>query len=116
VRTKSAEPAGIRASYDLGAARHQLPATSAFADLRAAQQWLVELFTAFDYTPGSQHIDAVRIDRGEWDIKVVDDHRAEFDFLTAGPFGPGNSQLDSVFLVGDVPYQWHRLERLPLPG
>jgi uncharacterized protein len=116
VTTKSAEPGGIRASYDLDAARHQLPATSAFTDLGTAQQWLVELFTAFDHTAGSQHIDAVRIDRGEWEIKVVDDHRAEYDFLTAGPFGPGNTRLDSVFLVGDVPYRWHRLERLPLPG
>jgi uncharacterized protein YqjF (DUF2071 family) len=115
VTTSTVVPGGIRATYDLGQARHELPGTSAFPDLPTAQAWLVELFSAFSYTPGRRSIDVVRIERGEWDVRVVDDLRSEYDFLTSGPFPAGTTRLDSVFLVGDVPYRWHRLTQLPLP-
>lgn len=112
VTTFGHEAAGIHASYDLVGARRRLEG-SAFPDLATAQHWLVELFAAFDYTPGRSHVDVVRIDRGEWDVRVVDDTRAHYDFFAGERFGP--ARLDSVFLVGDVPYHWHRLERMPLP-
>jgi uncharacterized protein YqjF (DUF2071 family) len=116
VATTSGVPGGIRATYDLGVARRDLPESSAFTDLSRAQRWLVELFAAFAYTPGRRRIDVVRIERGDWDLQVVDDLRADYDFLTAGPFPPGTTRLDSVFLVGDIPYRWHRLEHAPILG
>lgn len=119
VETSSAVPGGIRARYTVANARRSLPATSAFADLDTAQKWLVELFAAFSCTPGRSAIDVVRIERGDWDVRVVDDLRGEYDYLTSGspgtPFGPATAQLDSVFLVGDVPYLWHPLTHTPLP-
>lgn len=115
VLTNSAVLGDIRASYTVGEASHVLPSTSAFPDMETAKKWLVELFAAFSYTPGRPHIDVVRIERGEWNVRVVDDRRGEYPFLQAGtPFGP-SARLDSVFLVGDVPYLWHPLEHVPLP-
>jgi uncharacterized protein YqjF (DUF2071 family) len=115
VTTSSDLPGGIRATYHINDPTRALPTSSAFADLPSAQRWLVELFAAFDYTPDRREVDVVRIDRGDWDVRVVDDSRAEYDFLTSGPFGADNVRLDSVFLVGDVPYRWHRLEQVPIP-
>lgn len=115
VVTASAVPADIHATYTLGDARRTLPPTSAFADLDQAQAWLVELYAAFAHTPGRSHVDVVRIDRGEWNLQVVDDLRGEYAFLTAGaPFGPGRARLDSIFLVDDIAYHWHRRRRLAL--
>jgi hypothetical protein len=115
VETSSDVPGGVRATYDVGHSRRQLPETSAFDDLAAARAWLVELFAAFSYTTGRSRIDVVRIERGDWDLRVVDDLRGEYDYMTSGPFPIGSSRLDSVFLVGDIPYHWHRLNHLPLP-
>jgi uncharacterized protein YqjF (DUF2071 family) len=118
VDTTSAVPAGIRATYTVAEAHRSLPPTSGFPDLATARAWLVELFAAFAYTPGRAALDVVRIARGEWDVRVVDDLRGRYDFLTsgAGPFPSGTARLDSVFLVGDVAYVWHRGERIPVPG
>jgi hypothetical protein len=95
-----------------------LPPTSGFPDLATARAWLVELFAAFAYTAGHGAVDVVRIARGEWDVQVIDDLRGRYDFLTSGrgPFPSGTARLDSVFLVGDVAYLWHRGERMPVPG
>lgn len=118
VATTSAVPAGIQATYTVADARRSLPPTSAFPDLSTATSWLVELFAAFAHTPGRPDIDVVRIARGSWDVHVVDDLRARYDYMTSGrgPFPTGTARLDSVFLVGDVPYVWHRGERMPVPG
>lgn len=118
VTTTSAVPANIRATYTVSDARRSLPSTSAFPDLATAAGRLVELYTAFAYRPGRADVDVVRIARGAWDVHVVDDRRGHYDFLTSsrGPFPPGTARLDSVFLVGDVPYCWHRGERIPTPG
>jgi uncharacterized protein YqjF (DUF2071 family) len=117
VHTTSDVPADIYATYTVSDPRRSLPSTSAFPDLATATSWLVELFAAFAYTPGRSDIDVVRIARGAWDVHVVDDLRGHYDFLTSsrGPFPPDTTRLDSVFHVGDVPYVWHRGERIPAP-
>lgn len=102
--------ADIHATYDLAGARRTLPRGSSFRDLDQAKRWLVELYTAFDHTAGRPTVDVIRIDRGEWDVRVVDDQRAGYGFFTGSLAG----RLDAVFLVGDVPYRWHRLEHLPV--
>jgi uncharacterized protein YqjF (DUF2071 family) len=118
VHTTSPVPAGIHATYAVADAGRSLPSTSAFPDLATATSWLVELFTAFAHSPGRSDIDVVRITRGAWEVQVVDDLRGRYDFLTSGrgPFPSGTARLDSVFFVGDVPYVWHRGERIPAPS
>ena len=109
------DPAGIvHASYTIGRPSRTMPPHSGFSDLSTATSWLVELFTAFDHTPGRDSIDVVRIRRGQWDVSVVDDLRGEYELMKRTPFSESTAKLDSVFLVGDVPYHWHRLEHLPL--
>jgi uncharacterized protein YqjF (DUF2071 family) len=115
VATTSDVPAGIRATYTVADARTRLPDASAFGDLAQAQAWLVELYAAFAHSPGRAHVDVVRIARGGWNLRVVDDLRGHYAFMSAGvPFGPGTARLDSIFLVDDIAYSWHRRERVPI--
>ena len=115
VLTRTNPSGDIRATYMLGAPGAELPSGSAFGSLGEAQRWLVELFAAFHYTAGNDWIDVVRIKRGEWNVRVIADTRADYAFMRAGaPFT--QARLDSVFLVGDVPYHWFRLEKQPLGG
>jgi uncharacterized protein YqjF (DUF2071 family) len=113
VRTRGRPSGDIAATFTVAAPGDTLPGTSVFADLGEAKQWLVQLFAAFHYTDGNRWIDVVRIKRGDWNVQVVADERAEYAFMSAGaPFT--KARLDSVFLVGDVPYHWYRLEKRPL--
>jgi uncharacterized protein YqjF (DUF2071 family) len=112
VVTTSPVGADIHATYSIGSPAAALPSSSAFDSLDQAKAWLVELFAAFHHTPGNDWIDVVRIKRGEWDLRVVTDERATYDFMHAGhPFT--KARLDSVLLAGDVPYHWYRLEKRP---
>lgn len=114
VVTNTTPVADIRAAFTIGSPGETLPDSSAFPELVEAKRWLVDLFAAFDYTHGNTWVDIVRIKRGDWHVQVVDDTQAKYDFMAAGsPFT--GARLDSVFLVGDVPYHWYRLEKKPLP-
>lgn len=111
VALRSATPiANIDALYDLTSARKELPVPSRFPDLRAARSFLVELYTAFARPRAEAPPSRVTIKRGPWDIAVVDDLLGHYPLLQEGPvFDSTNAQLDSVFFVRDVPYQWDRL-------
>ncbi|MBI3943230.1 MAG: DUF2071 domain-containing protein [Chloroflexi bacterium] len=114
-------PAGIDALYDLGQKSKEMPPASHFSSLAEAQDFLVELFTAYGYDPLSGKVDFVNIKRGEWHIDVVPDVRAEYTFMQDSPlFPPGSAQLDSVFYATHMPYYWYRLnthrERSEGPG
>jgi uncharacterized protein YqjF (DUF2071 family) len=114
VTTTTTASADIAATFTVDSATTELPASSAFTSLDDAKRWLVERYTAFDFTEGRATIDVVRIKRGEWDVKVVDDTRAKYAFMNAGtPFT--TARLDCVFAVGDIPYHWYRLTHRPLP-
>lgn len=107
-----AERADIHASYDLDTASRTMPGASAFRGLEEAQQFLVELFTAFGTSPLDEGILMVRIKRGEWHISVVDDLRGRYNLMQdSALFPPGSARLDSVFYVKELPYYWHTLER-----
>ena len=113
VVTTSPVGADIHATYSIGSPAAVLPPSSAFASLELAKTWLVELYAAFHHAPGNDWIDVVRIKRGDWDLRVVTDERAIYDFMHAGHTFT-KARLDSVFLVGDVPYHWYRLEKRPI--
>jgi uncharacterized protein YqjF (DUF2071 family) len=111
VRTPSHQ-ADIRASYDVGGASHELPRGSRFRSFAEAQRFLVELFTAFGHDPVTGAVSAVGIERGHWDVRVVDDRRACYQLMDgSAQFPAGSARLDSIFHVEQVPYLWHRLER-----
>ena len=109
---EGSDAAAIEASFDLADASDRLPDESRFESLAEAKQWLVELFTAFDSDPARGRLDVVRIERGEWDVRVVRDMRGVYRMMQAGEqFSTANTELDSIFYVGDVPYHRFRLER-----
>ncbi|HEV2375494.1 MAG TPA: DUF2071 domain-containing protein [Streptosporangiaceae bacterium] len=88
-------------------------AVGAFPGLAGAKEHLVNLFSAFH--PRDGHIDVVDIERSDWPITITPAVRAHCAFLEgAGPFPTGASHLDSVFLVTDLPYYWHRLRTVPM--
>jgi uncharacterized protein YqjF (DUF2071 family) len=110
VRTHTSPSADIAATFRVDSPSTELPVGSAFPNLSEATRWLVELYAAFDHTEGHTTVDVVRIKRGAWDVRVVDDTRADYAFMSAGaPFS--GARLDSVLSVGDVPYHWHRLQK-----
>jgi uncharacterized protein YqjF (DUF2071 family) len=103
--------ADIHAAYPLAATRESLPATSHFTSLAGAKEFLVQLFTAFSYDSFTNDVGIVRIRRGEWDLRVVDDTIARYEFMQDGRFFPsGSAQIDSIFYVKELPYFWHRLQ------
>ncbi len=109
-----AHHADIHASFDLARASRDLPPASKFKTLAEAQEFLVELFAAFAYDPLTEQVSTVRIQRGAWDIAVVEDRRAQYDFMRGSALFPeGSTRLDSIFYVKDLPYYWHTLETSP---
>jgi uncharacterized protein YqjF (DUF2071 family) len=109
----TAKNADIHAAYDVAGATHALPNSSRFGSLNEAKTFLVELYSAFGRDTHGR-TSRVRIDRGAWDVAIVDDDRAEYAFMKSGqPFANAEARLDSVFYVRDLPYYWHTLERLP---
>jgi len=102
--------ADIRATYHLAAATDAMPAGSRFAKLAEAQAFLVDRFAAFGYDALTGEVLTVRIERGAWDLRVVEDRRAGYDFMDGSPLFPaGSARLDSIFWVERIPYRWHRL-------
>ncbi len=109
--------ADIHAGYDLASARRTLPASSRFASFDEAKEFLVQLFAAFAYDPLTDELSRVHIHRGEWNIDVVDDTRAVYEWMQRGPhFNAQNARLDSIFYVREIPYHWHTLEKVAATG
>jgi len=107
--------ADIHATYDLASPQRRLPASSRFASFDQAKEFLVQLFAAFAYDPLTNELSVVHIQRGEWNIDVVDDKRAVYEWMQRGPhFNTQNARLDSIFYVRAIPYTWHTLEKVNL--
>jgi len=94
-----------------------MPATSVFPSREAASAFLVDFYDAFSYDPASREVFVLQVDRGDWQIRVVEPVDAYFGYLDAGPFPPGAATLDSVFYFQNTPYRWLPLlkERLRHP-
>jgi len=107
--------ADIHAAYDLASGRKTLPASSRFESFQQAKEFLVQLFAAFSYDPLTNALSIVHIQRGEWEIEVVDDASAAYDWMQRGPyFNTQNTRLDSIFYVREIPYAWQTLEKVDL--
>jgi hypothetical protein len=83
-----------------------MPSGSVFPSIAAARELIVDFYDAFSYHPDTREVLLLRIERGEWNIRVVEPVDYYFGYLNEGPFPPGAAALDSVFYFTDVPYRW----------
>lgn len=115
-RLKSAPlgQADIEAQFHLEKGQDRLPRTSRFASLSEAKTFLVELYSAFAVDAKGRPT-RVRIERSDWDLRLVSDEKAVYRFMQGGgPFPLGSAEIDSCFYVEDLPYYWYRLEKRDL--
>jgi hypothetical protein len=92
-----------------------MPQSSVFPTIRSAYDFLVDFYDAFAYHPESEEVLLLQIERGPWDIQVVEPVDSYLGYVSDGPFPPGSAEVDSVFYFRNVPYRWLPLlkERLP---
>ena len=83
-----------------------MPAGSAFASVQAAYDFLVDFYDAFSYAPDTGEVFLLQIDRGPWNVQVVEPVDYYLGFFSDGPFPPGSAELDSVFYFRNTPYRW----------
>jgi len=109
LRPRLGDAAGIDAEYDLADAKNQMPSTSRFATLDHAQSFLTELYVAFGTKRRDGTVNAVRIQRNDWRSMIVRDLVGSYEAMKSGVlFGPDQAELDSIFYVERLDYQWHR--------
>jgi uncharacterized protein YqjF (DUF2071 family) len=84
----------------------EMPVGSCFPSVKAAYDFLVDFYDAFAYDADSEEVFLLRIDRGDWDIRVVEPLDHYLGYVSGGPFPPGSAALDSVFYFRNVPYRW----------
>ena len=83
-----------------------MPATSVFPSIQEAYDFVVDFYEAFSYDADRGEVLVLQIDRGDWNIRLLDPIDHYFGFFAHGPFPPGKTQLDSVFYFRDTPYRW----------
>jgi hypothetical protein len=89
----------------------RMPAESAFASIGDARALLVDFDEAFAYEEETDDVLVLRIERGEWNLRVARVLDAYLGFVEEGPFPPGAATFDSAFYFRDVPYRWLPLVR-----
>jgi uncharacterized protein YqjF (DUF2071 family) len=103
--------ADIHATFDVGNSGIEPPRTSVFPTLQDVRQFLVERYSAFSPSSDGRRISSVDIERGVWNIRMLNAPRARFDLLDgAHLFPPGSTQLDSIIHVEDIEYLWHTVK------
>jgi uncharacterized protein YqjF (DUF2071 family) len=92
-----------------------LPASSCFPSLAAAYAYLIDFYDAFSCDPDTGEVFILRIERGQWQVRIPDVIDHYLGYIHDGPFPPGTAELDSVFYFQNTPYRWLPLlkERLP---
>jgi hypothetical protein len=83
-----------------------MPQCSCFASVAAAYDFLVDFYDAFAYDPAAHEVFLLRIERGPWDVRILEPVDYYLGYFAAGPIPPDCSVLDSVFYFRDVPYRW----------
>lgn len=94
----------------------EMPPGSLFATQAEARALIVDFYDAFAYDPDSDEVFILKIDRGEWRLRVVQPVDYYLGYINHGPFHEGNAQLDSVFYFTDCPYRWLPLVKEKLKG
>ncbi len=96
---------------DLSRELDRMPASSLFSSVEAADDFLVDIHDAFAHESEADEVLYLRLDRGEWNIRIFEPIDAYLGFFSEGPLTPETSRLDSVFYFTDVPYRWLPLVR-----
>lgn len=94
----------------------EMPPGSLFRTRAEAQALIVDFHDAFAYDPQSDEVFILKIERGEWRLRVVEPLDYYLGYINHGPFHSGNAQLDSVFYFTDCPYRWLPLVKEKLKG
>lgn len=109
--TPRSDRVAIAAEYDLSTSGTCLPASSRFRDLRSAEKFLTELYAAFGSQRRDGRVEVVRIARTPWNSAVVNGHAGTYEAMTSGTlFQAGEAEMDSIFYVRELEYQWRPLE------
>jgi hypothetical protein len=101
------DPAG-KVVLVLDAARplDRMPDGSRFRSINEAYDFIVDFHDAFSFDAGTNEVFILRIERGDWNILVLEPLDHYLGYFSAGPFAAGAAELDSVFYFRDTPYRW----------
>jgi hypothetical protein len=91
---------------DTGRELDTLPASSRFRSVSEAYEYIVDFHDAFSFDPDTGEVFILRIDRGDWQIKIVEPTDYYLGYMSEGPFPAGSAELDSVFYFRNTPYRW----------
>jgi hypothetical protein len=101
------DPAGkVVLVLDTARPLDRMPDSSRFPSLEHAYDFIVDFYDAFSYDPRTNDVFILRIERGDWNIQVLEPVDYYFGYFAAGPFPRGAAELDSVFYFCDTPYRW----------
>ena len=104
--TMRGNPAGSVLVLDTDHPLDAMPDGSVFPSIRAAYDYLVDFYDAFAYDTDADDVLVLQIERGDWDIRVVEPVDYYLGYVSDGPFSVGAAELDSVFHFTDVSYRW----------
>ena len=95
--------------------KSSMPDTSVFRSTEEARRLIVDFYDAFAYHPETNEVLILRIDRGDWNIRIIEPTDYYLGYVNNGPFHSENAELDSIFYFQDCPYRWLPLlkERIP---
>lgn len=111
------DPAGkVVLVLDTAREHAEMPPGSLFRTRADARALLVDFYDAFAYDPDSDEVFILKIDRGDWHIRVVEPVDHYLGYIRNGPFSESNAELDSVFYFTDCPYRWLPLLKEKLSG
>ena len=111
------DPAGkVVLVLDTAVEHAEMPPGSLFRTQAEARALIVDFHDAFAYDPQSDEVFILKIERGEWNLRVIEPLDHYLGYINHGPFHPGNAQLDSVFYFTDCPYRWLPLVKEKLKG
>jgi uncharacterized protein YqjF (DUF2071 family) len=101
------DPAG-KVVLVLDAARplDRMPAGSCFHSVDEAYNFIVDFYDAFSYDPRTNEVFILGIERGDWNIQILQPVDYYLGYISSGPFAAGHAELDSVFYFRDTPYRW----------
>ena len=86
-----------------------MPDSSRFASLKHAYDFIVDFYDAFSFDPSTNEVLILGIERGDWNIQVLEPVDYYLGYFSAGPFPAGTTELDSIFYFRDTPYRWRPL-------
>jgi hypothetical protein len=101
------DPAGkVVLVFDAARPLNAMPKRSVFRNLIDAKDFIVDFYDAFSFDARSNDVFILAIERGDWNIEVLEPADYYFGYISAGPFPEGTAELDSVFYFRDTPYRW----------